>query len=122
MTPDNPYGPFDAAGGDTIRCPFCGEPDFDAIGLKNHFLRRWCEVFNDTPTEDPKPTQETRPAHAATCKLRTDPHDEREPVGPCTCSAAPAPSIAPWAVCFTCEQTKADHDGRCSLACDRFQL
>lgn len=25
--------------------------------------------------------------HAVTCKLFPDPHDEREPVGPCTCGA-----------------------------------
>ena len=27
-------------------CPFCQETDFDAIGLKMHFLRGWCDTFN----------------------------------------------------------------------------
>jgi hypothetical protein len=27
--------------------------------------------------------------HKVTCKLFPDPHDEREPVGPCTCGAIP---------------------------------
>ena len=28
-------------------CPFCGEDDFDLIGLKAHLLR-WCKVFEHT--------------------------------------------------------------------------
>jgi len=35
-----------------VICPFCGDDDFNAIGLKRHFLSRWCEVFNDTPAGD----------------------------------------------------------------------
>lgn len=31
-----------------ILCPFCGETDFDLIGLKKHLLAGWCEVFNAT--------------------------------------------------------------------------
>jgi hypothetical protein len=27
--------------------------------------------------------------HAVNCKLFPDPHDERDPVGPCTCGATP---------------------------------
>lgn len=49
---DNPFGPFDRGGGDTIRCPYCSEPDFDAVGLKLHFLRGHCDVFNETDTRD----------------------------------------------------------------------
>jgi hypothetical protein len=30
-----------------IVCPFCGEGDFDLIGLKRHFLNGWCECFNE---------------------------------------------------------------------------
>lgn len=45
---DNPYGPFDAAGGDTIKCPYCSEPDFDDVGLKSHLLND-CDVFRETP-------------------------------------------------------------------------
>ena len=31
--------------GDII-CPFCGEEDFDRIGLKQH-LAQWCEPFKE---------------------------------------------------------------------------
>lgn len=31
-------------------CPFCGEDDFDLIGLKLHLLR-WCKKFDDLQTE-----------------------------------------------------------------------
>lgn len=39
-------------------CPFCGEQDFDAIGLKIHLLiGGWyhepCEIFVNTPTTYP---------------------------------------------------------------------
>ena len=30
-----------------IKCPFCGEDDFDLIGLKNHLLCH-CEEFEQT--------------------------------------------------------------------------
>lgn len=30
-----------------IACPLCQEKDFDQIGLKMHFLNRWCEGFNN---------------------------------------------------------------------------
>lgn len=30
-------------------CPFCGERDFDQIGLKHHLLT-YCEVFANTET------------------------------------------------------------------------
>jgi hypothetical protein len=28
-------------------CPFCGEDDFDLIGLKHHLLK-FCDVFRET--------------------------------------------------------------------------
>ena len=34
-------------------CPFCGERDFDAIGLKIHLIRYWCDVYNALPTQHP---------------------------------------------------------------------
>ena len=34
---------------DLIECPFCGEDDFDLIGLKNH-LQRYCYKFDKTPS------------------------------------------------------------------------
>lgn len=37
------------------RCPFCGEADFDLIGLKHHFAAGWCEPFNETPMFERKP-------------------------------------------------------------------
>jgi hypothetical protein len=32
-----------------LTCPFCREIDFDAIGLKNHFVQGHCAVYNETP-------------------------------------------------------------------------
>jgi hypothetical protein len=29
-----------------MTCPFCGEKEFDDIGLKHHLLRGWCAQFN----------------------------------------------------------------------------
>lgn len=37
-----------------IYCPFCNAPNFDAIGLKNYLLNRWCDVFESTPTNYPR--------------------------------------------------------------------
>lgn len=28
-----------------IHCPFCGDADFDHIGLKDHLLRGFCNEF-----------------------------------------------------------------------------
>ena len=36
----------------SVVCPFCGEDDFDLLGLKFHLVRGWCETFeqlNDYP-------------------------------------------------------------------------
>jgi hypothetical protein len=30
--------------------------------------------------------------------------------------------IAPWALCYECEQPKMDHNGRSALACNDFTL
>jgi hypothetical protein len=38
-----------------IECPFCGEKDFDLVGLKGHLLNS-CEEFEETDT----PLQEAR--------------------------------------------------------------
>lgn len=35
-----------------VVCPFCGEGDFDRIGLKLHLHLGWCEPFNETPLAD----------------------------------------------------------------------
>ena len=35
-----------------IECPFCGEGDFDKIGLKIHLIV-YCEKYSNTPMEDP---------------------------------------------------------------------
>lgn len=32
-----------------ISCPFCGEEDFDLIGLKDHLLK-WCKEFKEVQT------------------------------------------------------------------------
>ncbi len=34
---------------DERSCPFCGDDDYDAVGLKMHLVRGNCEVFNETP-------------------------------------------------------------------------
>jgi hypothetical protein len=36
-----------------VVCPFCGERDFDLIGLKIHLLN-YCEKYRDTPLFDAK--------------------------------------------------------------------
>jgi hypothetical protein len=35
----------------TIVCPFCGDTDFDKVGLKRHLLM-WCQEYEATPPED----------------------------------------------------------------------
>lgn len=30
-----------------IVCPFCGEKDFDLVGLKYHFERGYCDVYEE---------------------------------------------------------------------------
>ena len=29
-----------------VNCPFCGEEEFDLMGLKNHFESGSCDVYN----------------------------------------------------------------------------
>lgn len=31
-----------------VQCPWCGQGDFDLIGLKHHLVRGWCEVYERT--------------------------------------------------------------------------
>jgi hypothetical protein len=38
-----------------VRCPFCDEAEFDLIGLKLHYLRGYCDAFNDTELPSPPP-------------------------------------------------------------------
>jgi hypothetical protein len=40
------------------KCPFCGEDDFDLVGLKAHFLR-WCDVFPDIGNPESQPATQT---------------------------------------------------------------
>jgi len=43
-----------------IDCPFCGEQDFDKIGLKWHLTSGNCETFNNTSSDVTyKPVQKT---------------------------------------------------------------
>jgi hypothetical protein len=30
---------------DTVACPFCGEDDFDRVGLSIHLQSGWCEGY-----------------------------------------------------------------------------
>jgi hypothetical protein len=38
-----------------VVCPFCGEDDFDLVGLKIHLERGWCEPFNVLQREKGEP-------------------------------------------------------------------
>lgn len=33
------------ARGESMSCPFCKQADFDAIGLKVHIARGWCDAY-----------------------------------------------------------------------------
>jgi hypothetical protein len=33
--------------GDSIPCPFCGEQDFNLVGLKIHLERGWCSKYDE---------------------------------------------------------------------------
>lgn len=34
-----------------MKCPFCNEDDFDAIGLKGHLSHFDCEPYNNLPDD-----------------------------------------------------------------------
>lgn len=40
---------------DDVTCQFCGEGDFDLIGLKMHLRFGWCEAFEAIPSVAPQP-------------------------------------------------------------------
>jgi len=42
-----------------VICPFCGEKDFDLLGLEMHLERNWCSVFGNVKNE--KKCTEERP-------------------------------------------------------------
>ena len=31
-----------------IACQFCGDSDFDYVGLKMHYENGWCDAYNNT--------------------------------------------------------------------------
>ena len=37
-----------------ISCPFCGEKDFDKIGLKHHLINGYCEEYLNTQSIERK--------------------------------------------------------------------
>lgn len=47
---------------ESVTCPFCGETDFDPIGLKNHFTAGYCEIFNALPAVRPPLPAAMKPA------------------------------------------------------------
>jgi hypothetical protein len=51
---------------DELACPFCGETDFEATGLKIHLLAGHCKEFNAVSTDVPR----TREANAPLERLR----------------------------------------------------
>jgi DNA-directed RNA polymerase subunit RPC12/RpoP len=77
---DNPYGPFDAAGGHTIKCPYCSEPDFDAPGLKSHLLTGDCEEWNATEVLT---RVFSTPVETKSCLYTLEPHTDREYMSAC---------------------------------------
>ena len=38
----------DAGEQEMLTCPFCRDTDFDAVGLKRHFLLGHCDEFENT--------------------------------------------------------------------------
>lgn len=46
----NKYEKMRMSGSDIV-CPFCGETDFDLVGLKHH-LENYCEGYKNTPSPD----------------------------------------------------------------------
>lgn len=44
---------------DYLPCPFCGEDDFDAVGLKHHLIMGYCVEFNETEAIGEQPHTET---------------------------------------------------------------
>ena len=49
------------------RCPFCGDDDFDLIGLKNH-LQNYCDVFDNL--------EELNSIFSKTGRCKCHPHDK----------------------------------------------
>jgi len=41
-------GEFDKMEPIYVSCPFCGEDDFDLIGLKYHLISGYCETYEST--------------------------------------------------------------------------
>ena len=37
---------------ENIICPFCKDDGFDLVGLKHHLNIGWCEVYNNTLTDE----------------------------------------------------------------------
>lgn len=46
MTGGDPIPDYESV---SLECPFCGEVDFDYIGLKAHLLKGWCDMFESVP-------------------------------------------------------------------------
>ena len=44
-----------------VQCPWCGEDDFDLIGLKIHLERDWCDAYKATPMEHPIEAEKEKP-------------------------------------------------------------
>jgi len=48
MTKEN-SGLSNVRSNDLLCCPFCGEKDFDLIGLKDHIRMDRCDAYRNTP-------------------------------------------------------------------------
>jgi hypothetical protein len=101
-------------------CPFCGETDFDLIGLKIHFMRGWCDVWNVTPDTHVVAAQETfaclggcgasvpsKDAYCSCCFLRERGAQKETPAAPtwrCTICSLLNPDDATH--CRQCEYSR----------------
>ena len=85
-----------------LPCPFCGEADFDATGLKRHLLRGWCEVFENTDTATERTCTDERPC--VNCFA-----DQGECLGPCT---RPVPEIFPGTMDALNNLTRSNDQGK----------
>lgn len=52
-------------------CPFCGETDFDATGLKIHLLAGHCDKFNAVSVDIPRTREVKTTSRVATRDLRS---------------------------------------------------
>ena len=48
-----------------VQCPWCGEDDFDLVGLMIHLEQGWCDAYDATTIEDPTEAEKEKPIDGA---------------------------------------------------------